>query len=214
MRLVLVRHGQTESNVAHQLDTAVPGPPLTELGTLQAEAVVAALEDETIDRIYASSMTRTQLTAAPLAAARSLPVLVRDGLREVTAGDLEMRSDQASVETYLRIVFGWATGDLEVPMPGGESGAATLGRYDTVVAEAATADAAVLFSHGAAIRMWVAARADNVDADFAGTHALGNTGIVIAEGDPAAGWHVVSWTGARIDDATDGPGGEPVPIKG
>ena len=110
MRLILVRHGQTESNVAHQLDTAVPGPPLTELGTLQAEAVVAALEGETIDRIYASSMTRTQLTAAPLAAARGLPVLVRDGLREVTAGDLEMLSDQASVETYLRIVFGWADG--------------------------------------------------------------------------------------------------------
>jgi probable phosphoglycerate mutase len=29
MRLLLVRHGQTEGNVRKALDTALPGPPLT-----------------------------------------------------------------------------------------------------------------------------------------------------------------------------------------
>ena len=36
-RLHLVRHGQTPSNVAGALDTALPGAPLTELGREQAE---------------------------------------------------------------------------------------------------------------------------------------------------------------------------------
>ncbi|MCM1975585.1 histidine phosphatase family protein, partial [Streptomyces sp. G1] len=36
MRLLLVRHGQTPTNVDYLLDTAVPGPGLTELGLAQA----------------------------------------------------------------------------------------------------------------------------------------------------------------------------------
>ena len=39
MRLLLVRHGQTPSNVAGLLDTALPGPGLTALGTRQAAAI-------------------------------------------------------------------------------------------------------------------------------------------------------------------------------
>ena len=39
MRLTLVRHGQTPSNVLGLLDTAPPGPGLTDLGQLQAASV-------------------------------------------------------------------------------------------------------------------------------------------------------------------------------
>ncbi len=35
-RLVLVRHGQSEANVAKRLDTRPPGAPLTQLGHQQA----------------------------------------------------------------------------------------------------------------------------------------------------------------------------------
>ena len=37
MRLILIRHGQTHSNVAHALDTTVPGADLTDLGREQAD---------------------------------------------------------------------------------------------------------------------------------------------------------------------------------
>ncbi|POC80683.1 histidine phosphatase family protein, partial [Vibrio vulnificus] len=43
MRLILIRHGQTESNVHRLLDTAMPGPGLTELGQQQAAGLVSAL---------------------------------------------------------------------------------------------------------------------------------------------------------------------------
>jgi broad specificity phosphatase PhoE len=67
MHLLLLRHGQTGSNVIGALDTAVPGAPLTELGERQAAAVPGALQP--IDSITVSTLLRTQQTAAPLAAA-------------------------------------------------------------------------------------------------------------------------------------------------
>ncbi len=96
MRLLLIRHGQTPSNLKFLLDTAVPGAALTELGERQAAALPEALGDENIDTLYASTLIRTQLTAAPLAGARGLDVVVRDGIREVAAGDLEMRGEDVA----------------------------------------------------------------------------------------------------------------------
>ncbi len=215
MRLILVRHGQSPSNVTRSIDTTVPGPPLTALGITQAEALPATLAEERIDVIYASTMTRAQMTAEPLARVRGLRIHVRDGLRELTAGDLEMNNEDESIETYLATAFAWAAGDLALRMPGGENGTEAFARYDAVVNEAAeaTSGTAVLVSHGAAIRMWVAGRADNVDAAFVGDNPLHNTGVIIVDGDPAKGWHVDSWTDRIVSgtavDLADGPGGEP-----
>ncbi|MFD9392404.1 histidine phosphatase family protein [Streptomyces sp. NPDC060000] len=214
MRLLLVRHGQTPTNVDYLLDTAVPGPGLTELGLRQAAALPQALVDEGIEALYASTLVRTQLTAAPLAAARGLDVLVRDGIREITAGDLEMLSgDSAHGELYMRTVFAWAAGDVGLRMPGGESGAEFLARYDAVVAEAAAsrAETVAMVSHGAAIRTWAAARAGNVDIPFATAHRLANAGTVVLEGSPADGWKALSWAGATVVPAGEGgPTGQPL----
>ncbi|MFJ4791140.1 histidine phosphatase family protein [Streptomyces sp. NPDC088794] len=212
MRLILVRHGQTPSNVAFVLDTAIPGPGLTALGEQQAAALPEALADEDIEALYASTMVRTQLTAAPLAAARGLDVVVRAGIRELSAGDLEMLpGDAERARIYMRTVFAWAAGDTELRMPGGESGAEALARYDAVVAEAADSGAGTvaMVSHGAAIRMWTAARAGNVDVPFAAAHPLDNTGVVVLEGSPADGWKAVSWAGAVVTPAGEGgPAGQ------
>jgi probable phosphoglycerate mutase len=214
MRLILVRHGETPTNVEHLLDTAVPGPGLTELGERQAAALPGALAGEDIEALYASTLVRTQLTAAPLAAARGLEVRVRDGVREIAAGDLEMLPGESEHgRLYVRTVFAWAAGDTERRMPGGENGTEFLARYDAVVAEAAGSGAATVavVSHGAAIRVWSAARADNVDVSFAAAHRLANTGVVILEGSPADGWKALSWAGATVSPAGEGgPAGAPV----
>ncbi|KMS82616.1 MULTISPECIES: histidine phosphatase family protein [Streptomyces] len=218
MRLLLVRHGQTPSNLNHLLDTAVPGPGLTPLGEAQAAALTEALAGEDIEALYASTLVRTQLTAAPLAAARGLEVIVRDGIRELSAGDLEMLPGHTPEgERYLRTVFAWAAGDTALRMPGGESGEEALARYDAVVAEAAASGAGsvAMVSHGAAIRVWTAARADNVDVTFAATHPLENTGVIILEGSPTDGWKALSWEGAAVEPAGEGgPAGEALGATG
>ncbi|GAA3098234.1 histidine phosphatase family protein [Streptomyces echinatus] len=218
MRLLLVRHGQTPSNVDHLLDTAVPGPGLTPLGEAQAAALPEALAGEDIEALYASTLIRTQRTAAPLAAARGLDVVVRDGIRELSAGDLEMVPGHTPEgERYLRTVFAWAAGDTALRMPGGESGEEALARYDAVIAEAAAsgARAVVMISHGAAIRVWTAARAGNVGVAFAAARPLENTGVVILEGSPSAGWQALTWEGAVVEPAGEGgPAGEALGAAG
>ena len=225
MRLILIRHGQTPSNVDHFLDTAVPGPGLTELGLAQAAALPAALAGEPIDAVYASNLVRTQLTAAPLAAALGLPVQVRAGLREVSAGSLEMRNDREAIIGYLKTVYSWVKGDLGVHMPGGPNGHETFERFDAVIAElqAAGCKAPAVVSHGAMIRAWCTARAENVPADFIVENALSNTGVAVmesanAEGDAPGPWNLLTWMGEAVgglalrDYGEDGPAGENVKL--
>ena len=209
MRLLLIRHGQTSSNVNALLDTAPPGPGLTEVGSEQAAALPGALNQERIDAIYASTLIRTQLTAAPLAHALGLSVRVRAGLREVGAGELEMRGDAAAKHEFLSTVFGWAAGELDVPMPGGADGRQTLADFDAVIAEivASGYGSVAVFSHGAVIRLWVAARVANVQLPWVRSHPLANAGVVRLDGQPAGGWYMQSWSGTE-SSAADGPAGQ------
>jgi probable phosphoglycerate mutase len=218
MRLLLLRHGQTPSNVHGLLDTASPGPGLTALGERQAAAVPHALRDRQVDAIAVSSLVRTSLTAAPLARALGIEPLTVQGLHEIEAGDLEMAAAHEAHRSYLGTVFAWARGDVARAMPGGSDGRAFLGRYDAAVAKLAASgwDTVVVVSHGAAIRTWASARVAGVDVDRVERTTLANTGLVEIDGDPASGWRLVAWgaypVGGRELDAplADDPTGEPI----
>lgn len=208
MRLILIRHGQTPNNVRSLLDTAIPGPGLTLTGLEQAAAVPATLAGQAIDALYISTLTRTALTAAPLAADRALEPILRDGLKEISAGSLEMKGDRDSIAAYLFAVKSWIGGDLSVRMPGAETGYEVLERFDAVIAEASTADNVAMVSHGAMIRFWAAYRGSNIDWSDARYHDLSNTGIVTLTGEPAGntapgGWHIESWQGAPASEMQD-----------
>jgi broad specificity phosphatase PhoE len=207
MRLILVRHGQTQSNIDHVIDTKAPGPGLTDLGRREAQALPVALRADRVDAIFASTLLRTQQTAEPLAAARGRVVTVRDGIREIEAGAFEGLTDRASVHDFVSTELAWVRGELERRMPGAQNGVETLGRFDEVVAEAYDADysSVVFVSHGSIIRTWAGARADNVDVGFVRDNPLDNTGVVVLEGSPHGGWTVLTWMdraigGAGLDD--------------
>lgn len=204
MKLLLIRHGQTPGNVLGQLDTAHPGPGLTELGERQAEAMARSLAHEPIGALYSSTLVRTRMTAAPLGRLHNLDVEVLEGVQEIEAGALEMLTDQESIRRYLETVFSWAAGELDRRMPAGPDGHEFFGRFDAAVArvaERASARehaAAAVVSHGAAIRTWAGSRAKGVDHEFAARHMLANTGIVALEGDPDSGWTLIHWDGSPI----------------
>jgi broad specificity phosphatase PhoE len=205
MRLLLIRHGQTPGNVLGQLDTAHPGPGLTELGERQAAALARALANEQIRALYASSLVRTQITATPLARTRGLEIQVMDGLHEIEAGALEKLTDHESHLRYMSTVFAWTSGDPDRRLPAGPNGHDFFQRYDAAIARimaAAGTDggsgSVAVVSHGAAIRVWAAGRAHNIDTEFAITHMLANTGIVALDGDPDAGWTLIHWDGSPV----------------
>ncbi len=225
MRLLLIRHGETPANVTGALATAFPGPPLTELGRAQAAAVPAALVEERIDALYATRLVRTQLTAAPLADTLGLDVEIRAGLEEVSAGDLEMRSDPVGVAGYVDTLAAWMAGDLGRTMPGAPDGHAFWRRFDDAItgiaAQHQPEETVAVFSHGAAIRVYTAL-ATRMPTEQAHELRLANTGMGVLEGDPDAGWELRRWsadplggvalldagardvTGESADDATRG----------
>lgn len=106
MYLIVVRHGQSANNAAYAAHQAraraagagthdgraprVPEPALTDLGRQQAEAFAAAvpaglpgLPAGGPTHLYASLMLRAVQTAAPLARALDLPVVLRGDAHEV-----------------------------------------------------------------------------------------------------------------------------------
>jgi broad specificity phosphatase PhoE len=207
MRLLLIRHGQTIDNVKGELGTVIPGPELTELGEEQAAAIPAALAGETIDAIYASTMQRTALTAAPLAAALGLDVPILDGLREISAGEFEARSDKDSVRAYMGTILSWWQ-DSAARVPGGESGDEFFARFTDAIGQATEGrDGTVaVFSHGAAIRTWASATSRNIDEAFSRAHDLPNTAMIVLEGSPADGWTATHWNGEPVGgEALDDP---------
>ncbi|QWT24365.1 histidine phosphatase family protein [Subtercola sp. PAMC28395] len=203
MRLLLIRHGQTIDNVNGALGTAIPGPGLTPLGKRQAAAIPDSLASIPVDAIYVSTLRRTHETAAPLALARGIQPVVLEGIHEIDAGDLEQRSDEEAIRSYMGTIFSW-WGDFDARIPGGEDGNEFYGRYTAAIEQVAAAHptgTVAVVSHGAAIRTWASYASQNIDAEFSKTHVLENTAVVVLEGSAADGWVTTYWADEPIGGA-------------
>lgn len=91
VEVILARHGSVDHRPARS-DDVIGGhsdPDLSELGRLQAIALMQRLRDVTTRALFVTSLARTQQTAAPLAAELGLEPLVEPDLREVYLGDWE-----------------------------------------------------------------------------------------------------------------------------
>jgi broad specificity phosphatase PhoE len=197
VRLLLVRHGETASNIERKLDTAMPGPPLTELGQKQARELSDTLVSEDIVAVYASIGLRAQQTAAPTADRLGLPVQILEGIHEIQVGSLEGRNDTEAYQTYLETVIKWAEGALDVAFPGGgETGQQVLDRFLGAIESIRQDGTVMVVTHGGAGRMGALALADNVPVELA-ENLLPNTGVVVleTEGDR---WVCRSWAGVDV----------------
>jgi broad specificity phosphatase PhoE len=195
--LTFVRHAQSEGNASGLIDTTVPGPSITPEGEEQAQQITNELHGKDFDGIYASSMVRTQQTAAPLADELGMPVDVLPGLREIEAGWFEGSLEADAVSTYFLAPEQWLQGDRNARIPGSVNGnefnddftAAVQKIYDSGDTKP------VAFSHGAAIMTWTQMNVMNPDDELLISHPLPNVGEVVIEGNPVTGWTLVSWDG-------------------
>lgn len=198
-RLVLVRHGQSHGNVDRRLDTRPPGAALTDLGHEQARTF-ARDRNHPVGMITHSTALRAIETAAEIGGHLGIATGQLDGIHEVQVGDLENRNDDSAIEEFNAIYQLWHSGDLEVPMPGGESGQQVLDRFLPVVTQLRLrylddhewAGDVVVVSHGAAIRL-VSAVLAGVDGGFALEHHLANTECVVLSPITDGRWSCVQW---------------------
>jgi len=198
-RLILVRHGQSLANVERRLDTKPPGAELTDLGREQARHFARARRDSP-GLLLHSPARRAAQTAQEISAECAVLPSEADAIYEVQAGQLENRSDDEAIAVFNRTYQRWLEGELDVSMPGGESGRDVLDRYLPVLTRLRlrylddddwTGDIVVV-SHGAAIRLAGATLA-GVDASFVLDHHLANTEAVILVPITDGRWSCVQW---------------------
>lgn len=90
MRLWLVRHGETEANVAGLYSGHAP-TPLTERGIAQAQTLGTLLRNVPVDNVLCSELERARHTTQLILAEREVPVRNIPELNEMFFGDWEMR---------------------------------------------------------------------------------------------------------------------------
>lgn len=198
-KLVLVRHGQTFSNVDKILDTALPGAALTDHGHEQARRYGASIEASPPRILVSSFAQRAVQTAERIAELTSLSPLQREGIHETQAGEWEGRNDDVAHKGFTETYGRWHAGELDARVPGGESGLAVLDRYVPVLdglrdefLTGPDVPDVVVVSHGAAIRL-VAAVLAGVDGTFAADNHLDNTQTIELVPTGGRGWTCVRW---------------------
>ena len=90
MRLWLVRHGETEANVAGLYSGHAP-TPLTERGIAQAQSLSGLLHNVPFDNVLCSELERAHHTTQLILGDREIPVRNMPELNEMFFGDWEMR---------------------------------------------------------------------------------------------------------------------------
>jgi len=192
--LTLVRHAQSEGNASGLIDTSTPGPELTAKGWCQATGAAGQLSPNHYDGVYASSMIRTQQTATPTAQALGEPVDVLPGLREIEAGQYEGQPE-SNAQNYMAAPLQWLHGDRNAKIPGSLDGNEFEARFNDAVRQIYESgdQNPVVFSHGAAIMLWVLMNVRNSDPSLLTGKPLPNIGHVIVKGNPSEGWTLTDW---------------------
>ncbi len=153
--IVVSRHGEAEYESSEWDDE---GGSLTLRGRRQAADLGELLAGRRVAHVWTSTLARAVQTAEIVAARLGVAVTTRRGLREFGSGDLssETRDLDPFLETYGR----WDNGELDVRLPGGETGQEIADRFDDVLREIADAhpgETVLVVSHGGAIGLGVPA---------------------------------------------------------
>jgi alpha-ribazole phosphatase len=119
MKLILVRHGESQFNVEHRVQ-GWADVPLTGKGLEQADKVAARLKDVKIDAIYSSVLQRAMVTAEKIAASHNLRVIPVNDLREMNFGEMTGMLRAEADEKYDR-PFEKRKNDPDYVFPDGES---------------------------------------------------------------------------------------------
>ena len=152
--LILVRHGETEHNVA-RITQGWSDSDLSERGREQVLRLAERLKAMKPTALYSSPLGRAMSTARAIADATGLEIVPLDDLREMNYGRWEGRAfldiRKEDEEIYKR----WIA-DEHCPCPEGESHNDVRARLERVFASV-NSERPVLVAHGTAIRIGMTA---------------------------------------------------------
>ncbi len=121
IRIILVRHGETEWNRLHRFQ-GLSDLPLNSKGHKQAQALASALKEETLTAIYSSPLRRAIQTAGHIGNFHpAIPLLKKAELVEMNLGEFEGMAAQDWAGRYVEFRRNWEKNPANLAMPGGES---------------------------------------------------------------------------------------------
>lgn len=120
MRLILVRHGETDLNRERRVQ-GLSNLGLNEKGRRQAEALAQALRSEKIGAIYTSPLRRAQETALAIGRYHQVEVTTLDGLKELDVGEVDGMNYEEMKAHHGEFFAKWMTDFTSVRLPGGGS---------------------------------------------------------------------------------------------
>lgn len=149
-QLILVRHGETEHNVA-RITQGWSDSELSERGREQVLRLAERLAAMQPTALYSSPLGRAMSTARAIADVTGLEIVQIDDLREMNYGRWEGRSFLDVREEDEEIYRRWIT-DEECPCPEGESHADVRRRLERALATV-NSERPIVVAHGTAIRI-------------------------------------------------------------
>ncbi len=158
MKLILVRHGETEwvRQGRYQGSSDIP---LNRRGILQARAVAKVLKEEKPTVIYSSQLLRTHQTAHEIAKTCRKEITVDKRLNELCFGDWEGHQHVRIHQKFPKASIAWYEAKWNSCPPGGESLKSLDRRISSFLTDLSqhysTDSTHILVSHGGPIRMFL-----------------------------------------------------------
>jgi broad specificity phosphatase PhoE len=199
-RLILIRHGESTSNVLGVATSSLDGYPLTDVGRAQAAAVAEDVAAAGATTVYTSPILRARQTAGIVAARAGLPLSIVPGLEEVDVGAQEGLSGDAAMMQGTANFQRWLTLDeLDHGFEDGETGRTAgvrVARTLTELVRAHGSGTAIVVSHGGVLALALLQLCENLSGPFVHEHLLDNCArveVVIS----SERWHCLNWAGSR-----------------
>ncbi|HOD36236.1 MAG TPA: histidine phosphatase family protein [Syntrophales bacterium] len=127
MRLILIRHGQTDWNRGKKVQ-GISDISLNEMGVRQAHKLALSLKDERINAIYTSPLKRAYETARIVGHFHEASIHIEHGLMEMNPGDFEGLHFHELRDHYKDFLTQWMIDPAHVRMPHGETLSELQGR--------------------------------------------------------------------------------------
>ncbi len=118
LKIILVRHGETDWNRVKRVQGGSSDTPLNDIGREQAKGLADLLAREKIKAVYSSPLQRAMVTAKEIADLHNVNIEINPSLREIEAGELEGILSADLGQRFSDYLF---DGDNMVKIPGGES---------------------------------------------------------------------------------------------
>ncbi len=183
MRMIIVRHGESEWNRIHRYQGQLDAP-LSELGQRQADALAERLKAETLDHIYTSPLQRSAVTATTIARWHpDVPLHYDDALLEIHHGEWQGKYADEIHATYAEGLYEWRWYPMRSQMPGGESFSNVLKRtlaFQERLAVAHPGQNILVSTHDVVIKILVA-HALGMDMNRMNNIWIGNASISIID---------------------------------